>query len=590
MMAGYPSGIVTMHSLRPALLALSLVAGIAGAATTRPAAQPPLTAQTKDSGGIMPPEQRRVHFDHAQLHIAVYPAQRRIDASATLTFTANAATDVLLLDLDRNLPISAIEVDDQPLARADWSNPDGRLRLKLPHALSVGEHVSATVHYGGHPHVAKRAPWDGGFVWSHTASGQPWVGSAVEGEGCDLFWPCIDHPEGKPDLVDLYVTVPKPLVAPGNGVLVGISSAGNQSTYHWRTKHPTTYAISINVGPFKELQGEYHSRYGNTIPLQYWYLPGQEQQAQKLFAEFPRMLDFFETYVGPYPFGDEKMGVVETPYEGMEHQTINAYGNDYKKDGSGFDWLLQHEFSHEWFGNQMTNADWNDMWLHESFATYMQPLYSQTINGDMGYYAWLQKMRLSLRDTYPVVSDHSQTEEQVYDDEHGPGLDIYDKGALMLHSLRNLIGDQAFFDSLRQLVYARPDPQPGNFQPHYAGTQDFIAIVNKVTGHDFSWFFNVYLYQAALPRLDVQRQGETLNLRWHAPHDTPFPMPVEVQVGDTLRTLPMTNGEGSLDHVPADAFVIVDPHSKLLRDLPQVTEYQQWKKQQDAKSKAKKQH
>ncbi|WP_333681081.1 M1 family metallopeptidase [Dyella sp.] len=574
-----------MRPLRPALLAFSLALAVSGCAHVQQH-QPPLTTLTENSGGAMPAEQKRVHFDHAELHIAVDPAQQRIDATATLSFTAREPTDVLVLDLDRNLPISAIDVEGKPLAPSAWSNPEGRLRIQLPNALRAGEHVATTVHYGGQPHVAKKAPWDGGFVWSHTKDGQPWVGSAVEGEGCDLFWPCIDQPEGKPDLVDLYVTVPKPLVAPGNGVLVGISDEGDKRTYHWRAKHPTTYAISINVGPYKELTGEYHSRYGNVIPLQYWYLPGEDEQARKLFAEFPRMLAFNEAMIGPYPFGDEKMGVVETPYLGMEHQTINAYGNDYKKDGSGFDWLLQHEFAHEWFGNQMTNANWDDMWLHEAFATYMQPLYSWSINGDMGYYAWMQKMRLALHDRFPIVSGKSQTEAQVYDDDHGPGLDIYDKGALTLHSLRGLIGDRDFFESLRMLVYGRPDPKPGNFAPHYASSQDFIRIVNQVSGRDLSWFFNVYLYQAKLPALDEQRVGNTLTLRWRAPHDLPFPMPVEVQVDGTVHTLPMTHGEGSLD-VPADALVVIDPHSKLLRELPHVTEYQQWQKMQKAQGKAK---
>lgn len=572
-----------MRVLRPGLLALALSIGIAGGVYAQ-GGQPPLTALTENSGGLMPAEQRHVHFNHADLHIAVDPAHQRIDAIASLTFTALAPTGVLWLDLDRNLPISAVELDGKPLPTSAWSNPEGRLKIQLPHALKVGERITATVHYGGRPHVAKKAPWDGGFVWSHTDDGQPWIGSAVEGEGCDLFWPCIDHPEGKPDLVDLYVTVPKPLVAPGNGVLVGVSDEGSKRTYHWRAKHPTTYAISINVGPYKELSGEYHSRYGNVIPMQFWYLPGQEKQAQALFAEFPRMLDFMEEEIGPYPFGDEKMGVVETPYLGMEHQTINAYGNHFAKDGSGFDWLLQHEFSHEWFGNQMTNADWDDMWLHEAFATYMQPLYSRTLNGDMGYYAWLNKMRLALRDRYPIVSGSSKTEDQVYDDKHGPGLDIYDKGALMLHSLRNLIGDRDFFESLRMLVYGRPDPKPGNFAPHYATTRDFIDIVDKVTGRKLDWFFNVYLYHAALPSLDVQRQGDMLTLRWHAPDNLPFPMPVEVQVGDTEHVLPMTDGAGSLE-APPGTLVIIDPHSKLLRDLPQVTEYQQWQKQQKAKEK-----
>lgn len=569
-----------MRPLRPALLAFSLALGLVGCASVQNH-QPPLTTLTQNSGGAMPDEQKRVHFDHAELHIAVDPSQQRIDATATLSFTARTSTNVLLLDLDHNLPISAIDMDGKPLGSADWSNPQGRLRIQLPHALNAGERISTTVHYGGRPHVAKRAPWDGGFVWSHTKDGQPWVGSAVEGEGCDLFWPCVDHPQGKPDLVDLYVTVPKPLVAPGNGVLIGVSDEGDKRTYHWRAKHPTTYAISINVGPYQELTSEYHSRYGNVIPLQYWYLAGEEEQARKLFAEFPRMLAFNEAMIGPYPFGDEKMGVVETPYLGMEHQTINAYGNHYAKDGAGFDWLLQHEFAHEWFGNQMTNADWDDMWLHEAFATYMQPLYSQSINGDMGYYAWLSKLRLTLRDRFPIVSGSSKTEEQVYEDETGPGLDIYNKGALMLHSLRGMIGDEKFFECLRVLVYGTSDPKPGNFAPHYANAHDFIDIVNKVSGRDLSWFFNVYLYQAQLPALDEQREGTALKLHWRVPHDLPFPMPVEVQVDGELHVLPMTHGEGTLS-VPANALVVVDPHSKLLRDLPQVTEFQQWQKQQKA--------
>lgn len=569
-----------MRPFRPALLALSLAVGLAGCASVQNH-QPPLTTLTQNSGGVMPAEQARVHFDHAELHIAVDPSKQRIDATATLTFTAHTSTDVLVLDLDRNLPISGIDVDGQPIAPTQWSNPEGRLRIQLPHAVNAGERVSATVRYGGNPHVAKKAPWDGGFVWSHTPDGQPWVGSAVEGEGCDLFWPCIDHPEGKPDLVDLYVTVPKPLVAPGNGVLIGVTDEGDKQTYHWRAKHPTTYAISINVGPYKELTGEYHSRYGNTIPLQYWYLAGEEQQAHALFDEFSRMLDFNEAMIGPYPFGDEKMGVVETPYLGMEHQTINAYGNHYAKDGGGFDWLLQHEFAHEWFGNQMTNADWDDMWLHEAFATYMQPLYSGYINGDMGYYSWLDKLRLMVQDHRPIVSGSSKTEEAVYEDATGPGQDIYNKGALMLHSLRALIGDRAFFDSLRTLVYNRPDPKPGNFEPHYATAHDFINIVNKTTGRDLTWFFNVYLYQAALPQLDVQREGDTLSLRWHAPNNLPFPMPVDVQVDDTMHTLPMTHGEGTLT-IPEHALVVVDPRSKLLRDEPQISEFQQWMKQQRA--------
>jgi aminopeptidase N len=567
------------------LLAVSVALGLAActsvsaATAPSPVQQPALTAQTLNSGGVMPAEQARLHFDHAELHFTVDPATQSLDASATLTFTAKSPTDVLLLDLDRNLPISAIELDGKVLAASAWSNPDGRLRIMLPAPLATGGKVSATIRYNGKPHVAKHAPWDGGFVWSHTADGRPWIASAVEGEGCDLFWPCIDQPTGEPDLVDTYVTVPKTLAAPGNGVLVGITDKGDQHTYHWRAKHPDTYAISINVGPFDELKADYRSRYGNTIPMQFWYLRGHDAQAKQLFAGFPRMLDFFEQEIGPYPFGDEKMGVVETPHLGMEHQTINAYGNNYRLDGFGYDRLLQHEFAHEWFGNQMTNADWDDMWLHEGFGTYMQPLYSQYLNGDMDYFSWLHQLRLMLNNRHPIVSGSSKTEEQVYDETSGPGQDIYNKGALMLHTLRQLIGDKAFFESTRLLVYGRPDPKPGNFHTRYASTHDYIDIVNKVTGRDLSWFFNVYLYDAALPKLEETRDGDTLKLHWVTEHGKSFPMPVTVQVDATMQHVPMTNGQGTV-HVPAGSLLIVDPHSALLRQMPYIDAYQQWMKQQ----------
>ncbi|NWP01011.1 M1 family metallopeptidase, partial [Escherichia coli] len=90
------------------------------------------------------------------------------------------------------------------------------------------------------------------------------------------------------------------------------------------------------------------------FPMQYWYLPGRDEKARRLFAEFAPALDFYERVIGPYPWGDEKMGVAETPHLGMEHQTINAYGNNYKQYPSGFDEIFQHELGHEWFGNQMS--------------------------------------------------------------------------------------------------------------------------------------------------------------------------------------------------------------------------------------------
>lgn len=448
------------------------------------------------------------------------------------------------------------------------------MRIALPAPLAPGARVQVRIVYAGVPHVAEKAPWDGGLVWAKAPSGEPWVASAVQGEGCDLLWPCIDHPQGEPEQVDEHITVPAPLVAPGNGVFVGMDERNGWRTWNWRARQPNTYAIALNVGPFEKLEGEYASRFGNKIPLAFWYLKGNEAKARQLFAEFPRMLDFFETVIGPYPFGDEKMGVVESPHLGMEHQTINAYGNAYKRDRYGYDWLLQHEFSHEWFGNQLTNANWDDMWLHEGFGSYMQPLYLQYLRGEMEYRAALLDQRAGILDKVPIVSGAAQVEQGVYNRATGPGNDIYAKGAYLLHVLRGLIGDQAFFRSLRELIYGRDDPAPGNFTPRYADTRDYIAIVNRVTGQDYGWFFDVYLYHAALPELLTERDARGLSLRWKVPDELPFPMPVQVRIGGNdgeVVTVPMREGSGHVD-LPTGALYTVDPASLLLREEPRFAE------------------
>ena len=539
------------------------------------AGQPGTSAMTLESGLPRAPEQVAVVFEHADLAFKVDPARQWIDGDARLSFRALEPLQRLVVDLDRNYAIEAVEVDGVALADSAWSNPEGRMTVDLPAPLAKGGSVMLRIVYAGHPRVARRAPWDGGFVWATAPTGEPWIGSAVQGEGCDLLWPCIDHPMGEPLLVDEAFTVPAPLVAPGNGVFVGMEEHDGWRTYRWRAKSPDTYAIVVNAGPYELLSAEYESRYGNTIPLRFWHLRGNEAKARNLFAEFPLMLEFFEGTIGPYPFGDEKMGVVETPYLGMEHQTVNAYGNGYKLDEYGYDWLLQHEFAHEWFGNQVTNVDWDDMWLHEGFGSYMQPLYLQWLRGDREYDAWLMNQRKAIREQVPIVRGRPMTEEQVAGPQ-GAGNDIYYKGSLMLHTLRNLIGDDAFYAATRRLVYGRTDPQPGNFSPRYASTRDFIDAVNAETGRDYGWLFDVYLYSAKLPELVVERDATGLALRWETEDDKPFPMPLQVRVDGRDIEVPMTGGRGHVE-LPAHALYTIDPHSRVLRAQAHITAWQETK-------------
>ena len=540
----------------------------------------PLTDYTRNTGAERAPEQLAVTFEHADLKIRVEPSTKSIRGDAALTFRAKSALSRIVLDFDHNLPIDTVTVGDALLAPTAYRNPEGRLYINLPRPLLEGDRTTVRVVYHGVPHTAMQAPWDGGFVWSKTATGQPWVGTAVQGEGCDLFWPCIDHPMGKPLLVDEHISVPAPLVAAGNGVAIGMKEVNGWRTYHWRSKNLSTYGIALSIGPYRLLSASYASRYGNIIPLRFWYLEGNDDKARELFREFPTMLDFLESRIGPYPFGYEKMGVVETPYKGMEHQTINAYGNEYARTVYGYDDLLQHELSHEWFGNQMTNANWDDMWLHEGFASYMQPLYAEYLHGKQAYFASLMEMRSRILNSGPIVSGQPRRSADVYEAAHGaPGGDIYVKGALVLHTLRNLIGDDAFFRATKQLVYGTKDPRPGNFSPRYTTTREFIDIVDDVTKTDMHWFFGVYLYQAALPELQVKRIGNQLLLSWKTEGNKPFPMPVEVRVGDVIVTVPMKDGCGQVT-IPALATITLDPNSKILRRDQGIESFQRYRAEQ----------
>lgn len=569
--------------LKRSTIAFALLAttAVATGAQAQKRGEPPITPTTQASGGPIDPARAALHLEHADLAIEVLPADHVLHGTATLTLRTSAPQSVLQIDLDRNLPVGAIRIDGKPLAPAQWRNPEGRLFITLPRPLKAGDRVTAEITYGGTPHVAVRAPWDDGLVWATTPGDKkPWVATTAQGYGCDLFWPCLDFPRGEPDLVDLHITVPAGLKAPSNGKLLGVDTLPDgRTTWHWRVRSPNPYSVALNIAPYQELTADYHSRFGNHFPMTYWYLPGREEKAKGLFAEFAPTVDFYERVIGPYPWSDEKLGVVETPHLGMEHQTINAYGNNYRKTPSGFDEIFQHELGHEWFGNQLTASNWDDFWLHEGYTEYMQPLYGQWREGDARYAAMMDGMRLNIRNAAPVVSGKVRAEEDVYEEaKGGPGQDIYYKGAWVLHTLRYLIGDDQFFEITRRMVYGRPDPKPGNFKPRFGTTSEYIDIVRQVTGQDLRWFFDVYLYSAALPELVTARSGDQLTLRWKTPNDRPFPLPVDVSIDGKVQKVAMPGGTATLT-IPAGAHVIFDPNAHVLRRSEAVEAVQRWAQQ-----------
>ena len=520
------------------------------------------TAYSLKSGGQVAPLQQGLTVEHADLTFAFDFDNKILMGTTTLTLKGEGSRSAFSVDLDSVFTVNSVAVNGESLAASQYRNVGGELQITPSSEVTLP--LTVTISYEGQPRIPVRAPWDGGVMWEKTPEGANWLATAVQGEGCDLFWPCIDQPHGEPNQTDLHIQVPKPLVAASNGVLVDVTDNGDTRTYHWQTRSAhNTYGIALNIAPYEKLETTYSSIYGNTYPIVYYHLPGNEQQAKVLFDEIPTMLTFFERMIGPYPFGNEKVGVAQTPHLGMEHQTINAYGNEYKKDEFGFDWLLQHEFAHEYFGNQVTNDNWDHMWIHEGLGSYMQPLFAQYLSGDVAYMTYLNNQRKGLINTHPIVSNKLMEVEQVYERGVGPALDIYYKGSWIMHTLRNLIGDDAFFSAVRELVYGTDQPKPGNFTTIYRNTQDFIEIVNRRTGKDLSWFFDVYLYQPKLPKLVETRTEDSVTFSWNTPQNLPFPMPLEVSVNGEVQVLDITS-PNTITVTPFDV-VIADPNSKVLR-------------------------
>lgn len=525
------------------------------------AAKAPRTP-SEDSGGELIKEQAAYDVRHVELALQIYPDKKAIGGTATLTVRLGEPLDWLVFDLDPRLPVSAVRVAEGEGAgvAAAFERRGPRLWIKLGATRAAGVTLKAAVDYAGVPREAVRAPWDGGFVWSKTKSGAPWIATACEGEGGDLWWPCKDHPSDKPDAFTLRIRVPEPLVVASNGRLVEVVPHDDGTrTYHWHTDYPiSNYNIALNIAPYETVSQTYTSVAGDQVPVTYWVLPENKTAGEKLFPEIIEHLNFYERVLGPYPFRGEKYGVVETPHLGMEHQSIIAYGNKYRGGPHGFDWLHHHELGHEWWGNLVTVSDWRDFWIHEGLCSYMQPLYAEEREGAMAYHHAMYESRRGIKNVNAVVpSAHNVTMQEM---DEKLGNEVYTKGSWVAHMLRYLVGKEQMLAVLRTFLYPTR-----NSAPRLVTSEDFARTANAVTGRDLGWFFNVYLYQPKLPKLVSTIEGNKLVLKWETPDGLPFPMPVEVEVDGRIERIEMPGDRAELD-AGRYAHANVDPNLWILKE------------------------
>ncbi|MBK7644433.1 MAG: M1 family metallopeptidase [Planctomycetes bacterium] len=546
-------------TLMPALVALLM-----------PALQEPRL----DSGTPPPAEQRCYDVLHYDLALDVDPAKHSISGTLLMRARVLEKSDSILLDLDDRLTVSAVTRGKAPLA---FTREPGRIRVRgIKELQSPGADFELVVAYSGIPREAPNAPWDGGFTWKKTASGAPWIATTCQGEGADIWWPCKDQPDDEPDSMDIAIRVPEPLVVASNGRLVDVQKDERGArTYHWHVSTPiNAYSVAIDIAPYDKIEGELTSSAGERFPVVYYVLPENLEQGKRLFEEIKLDLAFFESTCGPYPFRADKYGVVETPHLGMEQQTITAYGNRYRGNPwgaqQGFDFLLHHEMAHEWWGLLVTARNWNDFWIHEGIGTYMQALYAEKLKGPAAYRQVMSEQRRSIANNGALAPRDPHSSGEMYTSEiwkDSPGGDIYTKGSWVMHSLRWLLGDECFFRVLRRFAY--PDPALEQVTDgracRFATTDELLAIAEKESGVRLGWFWEIYLRQAKLPKLSSSVVGDELRLTWETPGELPFPMPVELRIGEKTQRVEMRDGRANVPLHGAKEFVL-DPDERVLRD------------------------
>jgi aminopeptidase N len=534
-------------------------------------AQRDLGVRPTDTGGPLLFEQAAYDVQNYDITLNVDPKAKSISGTTVMTARTVIPTNVIVVDLDLPYTISNLSENGKDLK---YERKEGKIWIWFPFSKQVGEEIKTSITYAGMPRVAPKPPWIGGIIWAKTADGSDWVSIALQNDGADLLFPCKDHPSDKAETSSMHINVPDPLFAAGPGKLESVKkNAGGTSTYNWRMTNPiSNYSLVFNAAPYKIIEDKYKSISGATLPIVFYVLPEDFEKGPSLIAEQKKYLAFYEKYLGPYPFRTQKVGIVETPHLGMEHSTAIAYGNKFKYDKDGTDWLLLHEFGHEWWANLVTASDWRDFWIHEGFQSFMDTFYQETLHGQDAYLTAMHARIKRLRNMQPVAPREPKISYQVYmtaPDYLKSDGDIYDKGALVLNTLRYLIGDQAFFKALHRMAYPTKlmETYADGRQERLVTTDDFLTIAEQESGLKLDWFFELYLRQPKLPRIGVSAIGAgssgVISLRWETPNNMPFPMPIDIVVDGKTQRVEMKDGKATVTFTGGPP--IIDPKGWVLK-------------------------
>jgi aminopeptidase N len=440
----------------------------------------------KDSlRGVLSPARAAYDVVYYNLQIRVLPGEQSVRGWNEITYRVLEPLPELQLDLFANMSIDSVTAYGK---RLTYRRIENTFWVKLDSATAIGKLAKVRVWYHGQPIAAANPPWDGGFVWRTDSGGKPWVTVACEGTGASCWWPLKDHPSDEPDSMRIGIETPPGLYTICNGELKAIVyQKDGFSLFDWNVSYPiNSYNVTLNMGDYGHLQDVYISTKQGLLQLDYYVLKGHEQAAQKHFQQVKTMLGCFEKYLGPYPFWKDGYALVETPYWGMEHQGAVAYGNHFKNNDFGFDFIIIHESGHEWFGNNISCADHADLWIHESFTTYTEFLYLECTKGYQTALEYLKRQRNSIRNQDAILGPLNVN----FND--WKNSDMYYKGTWMLHTIRRAVDNDTLFLGMLRRMNER-------FSLKQINTDSVIAYFNANLHGDVTAIFNQYLLYPSVP-------------------------------------------------------------------------------------------
>lgn len=502
------------------------------AATTAPAQntpRPPARYTHADTlRGTNGPGRDWWDVEFYDLQVRVSPADSSIRGTSGMTYrvitAAKAKKTQLQIDLQTPLEVDSILQDGTKLP---FTRDGNAFFATVAANQKVGEHRTVTTYYHGKPRAARNPPWDGGLIWRTDSLGNAWVASANQGLGASVWWPTKDIQADEPDSQRVAIRVPDPMVNVSNGRLRKVTHHEDKSTtWEWFLVNPiNNYDVAINAGTYDHFSELLMGERG-PLTMDFWPLAFHRQAAEQQFRQAKPMIKCFENWFGPYPWYEDGYKLVETPHLGMEHQSAVGYGNrfqngylgtDLSNTGVGllWDFIIVHESAHEWWGNSLTSKDLADMWVHESFANYAENLYVECQLGKAQGARYVIGTRAKVRNDQPIIADFGVNAE-------GSG-DMYYKGGNMLHTMRQMVGDDAKWKQLLRGVQS-------TFTHQTVSGAQVQAYMSQQAGIDFTPIFAQYLTTTKIPALEWKPEGDGVSVRF-----------ADVVPGFSL-TVPLTGG------------------------------------------------